>query len=60
MARLGARTIRYETRPCVVAGAAIGAGCSYIFTRPFAQKHELTVVPVSDGRHFGIAASFRL
>ena len=23
MARLGARTIRYETRPCVVAGAAI-------------------------------------
>ena len=44
----------------VVAGAAIGAGCSYIFTRPFAQKHELTVVPVSDGRHFGIAASFRL
>ncbi len=44
----------------VAAGAAIGAGCSYIFTRPFAQKHNLSIAPVSDGLHFGLAASFTL
>lgn len=44
----------------VVAGAAIGAGSSYIFTRPFAKKHQLAIVPVSDGRHFGLTASFNL
>lgn len=44
----------------VAAGAAIGAGSSYIFTRPFAKEHNLTVVPVADGRHFGLAASFTL
>lgn len=44
----------------VAAGAAIGAGSAYIFTRPFAKKHNLTMVPVSDGEHFGIAASFTL
>ena len=27
----------------VAAGAAIGAGSSYIFTRPFARKHNLTI-----------------
>lgn len=44
----------------VVAGAAIGAGSSYIFTRPFAREHNLTVAPVSDGVHFGVVASFTL
>ena len=41
----------------VVTGAAIGAGSSYIFTRPFAKKHNLAMAPVSDGEHFGITAS---
>ena len=31
----------------VAAGAAIGAGSSYIFTRPFARKHNLTISPVA-------------
>lgn len=42
----------------VAAGAAIGAGSSYIFTRPFAKKHNLVMAPVSDGEHFGLTASF--
>lgn len=29
----------------VVAGAAIGAGASFIYTRPFAEKHDLTISP---------------
>lgn len=44
----------------VATGAAIGAGCSYIFTRPFAREHNLSIVPVSNGTHFGLAASFTL
>lgn len=43
----------------VAAGAALGAGCSYIFTRPWTQEHELQVAPVSDGEHFGVTASMR-
>lgn len=43
----------------VLAGAAIGAGSSYIFTRPFAEKHELTILPVSDGENFGIYATMK-
>lgn len=42
----------------VVAGAAIGAGSAYVFTRPFAKKHDLMIAPVSDGENFGLAASF--
>ena len=42
----------------VVAGAAIGAGSSYIFTRPFAKSHNLAIAPVSDGEHFGVTAAF--
>lgn len=30
----------------VLAGAAIGVGSAYIFTRPFAKKHNLAVSPV--------------
>lgn len=44
----------------VITGAAIGAGSAYIFTRPFAKKHNLSICPVSDGEHFGIVASFTL
>lgn len=44
----------------VVAGAAIGAGSSYIFTRPFARKHDLKISPVTDGTYIGIYASFNL
>lgn len=29
----------------VLAGAAIGAGASFIYTRPFAEKHNLSIVP---------------
>ncbi len=43
----------------VVAGAAIGAGSALIYTRPFAQKHELKIAPVSDGQNFGIVASMK-
>ena len=41
----------------VAAGAAIGAGSSYIFTRPFAKKHELTISPVAGDGHYGFYAS---
>jgi membrane-associated phospholipid phosphatase len=43
----------------VLAGAAIGAGSAYIFTRPFAKKHDLSIAPVSDGHNFGIVASMK-
>lgn len=42
----------------VLAGAAIGAGSAYIFTRPWAKEHNLQVSPVSDGRSIGVYASF--
>lgn len=42
----------------VVAGAAIGAGSAYIFTRPFARKHDLQIAPVTDGNNIGVFASF--
>lgn len=42
----------------VVAGAAIGTGSAFIFTRPWAKEHNLTISPVSDGRSVGIYASF--
>lgn len=42
----------------VLAGAAIGAGSAYIFTRPFAKKHDLQIAPVTDGTHIGLYASF--
>lgn len=42
----------------VLAGAAIGAGSAYIFTRPFAREHDLQISPVTDGSNIGIYASF--
>lgn len=41
----------------VVAGAALGAGSAYIFTRPFSAKHNLSLMPLSDGNFFYISAS---
>lgn len=42
----------------VLAGAAIGAGSAYIFTRPFARKHNLQIAPVADNTSIGIYTSF--
>lgn len=41
----------------VVAGAAIGAGSAYIFTRPWAREHQLSVAPATDGHSFVVTAS---
>lgn len=41
----------------VAAGAAIGVGSAYIFTRPFAQKHHLSIAPVATREHFGFHTS---
>lgn len=35
----------------------MGIGSAYIFTRPFAQKHNLSISPVAGDRHFEIYAS---
>lgn len=40
----------------VVAGGAIGAGCAYFFTTPFAKKHNLSLSPVYDGHTTGFTA----
>lgn len=41
----------------VAAGALIGAGSAYIYTRPLARDNKLVISPVSDGTHFGVYAS---
>lgn len=41
----------------VAAGAVIGAGSSYIFTRPFAKEHNLTISPVAGNGACGIYMS---
>lgn len=41
----------------VAAGAAIGVGSAYLFTRPFAAKHNLTISPVASDEHFGVYVS---
>lgn len=41
----------------VVAGAAIGAGSAYIFTRLWAREHQLSVAPATDGHSFVVTAS---
>lgn len=40
----------------VLAGAAIGVGSAYIYTRPFADKHNLAIAPVASPTHFGFHA----
>ena len=44
----------------VLAGAAIGAGSAYIFTRPWAKEHNLQIAPTCDGCSVGLYASFTL
>lgn len=41
----------------VAAGAVIGAGSSYLFTRPFAKEHNLTISPVAGNGACGIYLS---
>lgn len=41
----------------VLAGAGIGAGSAYIFTRPFAKKHELAIAPFTDGKNWVVSAA---
>lgn len=41
----------------VLGGAAAGVGSTYIFTRPYARKHNLSLVPVAGGGHYGVHAS---
>ena len=41
----------------VLAGAAIGAGSAYIYTRPFARDHRLVISPLTDGTSFWVYAS---
>lgn len=44
----------------VAAGAALGTASTYIFTRPFAQKHHLILSPVMlNGSYPGLYASIR-
>ncbi|MDE7381229.1 MAG: phosphatase PAP2 family protein [Muribaculaceae bacterium] len=40
-----------------LAGAAIGAGSAYLFTRPKNNKTEISLIPVSDGITHGFSAS---
>lgn len=44
----------------VVAGAAIGAGSALIYTRPFAEKHDLSLIPYAgpDGVAVDLALTF--
>lgn len=43
----------------VLAGAAIGAGAGYLYTRPLARKAQLSVAPAVVGAHPGIYLSAR-
>ena len=43
----------------VVAGAALGAGSAYIFTRPFAKKHDLAISPVAGDGYCGFYTSLK-
>ena len=43
----------------VVAGAAIGAGSSYIYTRPFMRKHDVVLAPVAAPGTYGLYASMK-
>ncbi len=42
----------------VIGGAVIGTASAYIFTTPFARRHNLQVSPVSHGNDIGVYASF--
>lgn len=42
----------------VVAGAALGVGSAYIYTRPYVRKHDLSIVPCATPECMGVYASF--
>lgn len=41
-----------------VAGAALGAGSAYIFTTPWAKKHDFSMSPVANDEYLGVATQF--
>lgn len=41
-----------------VAGAAIGAGSAYLFTTPWAKKHDFSMAPVASDEYFGLSTQF--
>lgn len=41
----------------VVAGAAIGSAAAYIFTTPWAKRHDFSMAPVATDTHLGLTAS---
>ncbi len=41
----------------VAAGAAIGIGSAYIYTRPFVKDYNISISPVAGNGHFGFYAS---
>lgn len=43
----------------VLAGAAIGTASSYIFTTPFARKHELVIAPFTEYGKYGLHAAMK-
>lgn len=43
----------------VAAGAAIGVASTYIFTRPFAKRHALSLSPIAGEGHYGLYASMK-
>lgn len=43
----------------VLAGAAIGIGSSYLFTRPYARKHQIAISPLANKEYYGLYASMR-
>lgn len=40
-----------------IAGAAIGAGSAMIFTRPWAKRHDLSIIPLTTPTDIGLTAS---
>lgn len=44
----------------VAAGAAIGTASAYLFTTPFARRHNLAIIPVTDGRDMAVCVAFSL
>ncbi|MDD4516048.1 phosphatase PAP2 family protein [Massilibacteroides sp.] len=43
----------------VAAGAALGVASAYVFTKPFAEKYNLSIAPAAGKEHIGFYASLR-
>lgn len=43
----------------VAAGASMGVVSAYIFTKPFAEKYNLSIAPAASHEHFGFYASLQ-